>query len=545
MKKLFILSVAICFNLLVSNAQTFLLQEGFENGLPAGWRNVDADGDGQVWVVREGEDGFSPHNGNSCITSDSYDLEEDEPLTPDNYLITTAIQIPSELTEANRVALWWWVAAQDGNFPADHYEIYVSTTGNDVADFTDPAVYSETITSDEWRLRVVNLSDYIGQTIYIAFVHNQCEDEFVMKLDDIEVSYFTEPTLLVGTEEIDFGYVVVGEQSQNRSFAVTTAFLNESLAVSVMPPFEISSCGLNFSQRITIPADLFTTIYVRYAPTEAGTHVGSAEISSGDFLLSVTLHGTGVDCSEALALPFHEEFEVDISPCWTNSDLDEDGMTWMWVNEGFGHESDGCYVSMSYDEEEWMDILPNDWLITPRLAIPANGAHLSWWVAAYAEDWPVNVYDVLISTTGTAPENFISVFSEATSTETFQQRTLDLSDYAGQNIHIAFAHHTYTNEIEDSYGLVIDDISVEAGTGIFEEVETAAILLYPNPASDVLNISSVNGCEILIYNALGQIVHQDKAVGDEVRVDTHAFAPGTYFVHVKGEKNCVKRFVVK
>ena len=545
MKKLFVLSVAICFNLLVSNAQTFLLQEGFENGLPAGWRNVDADGDGQSWVVREGEDGFFPHNGNSCITSDSYDLEEEEPLTPDNYLITPAISIPSELTEENRVALWWWVAAQDGNFPADHYEIYVSTTGNDVADFTDPAVYSETITSDEWRLRVVNLSDYIGQTIYIAFVHNQCEDEFVMKLDDIEVSYFTEPTLLVGTEEIDFGYVVVGEQSQNLSFAVTTAFLNESLAVSVMPPFEISSCGLNFSQRITIPADLFTTIYVRYAPTEAGTHVGSAEISSGDLLLSVTLRGIAVDCSEALSLPFHEDFEEELTPCWVNMDIDEDGMTWMWVNAGYGHESDGCYVSMSYDEEEWMDILPNDWLITPRLAIPANGAHLSWWVAAYAEDWPVNVYDVLISTTGTAPENFISVFSEATSTETFQQRTLDLSDYAGQNIHIAFAHHTYTNEIEDSYGLVIDDISVEAGTGIFEEVETADILVYPNPASDVLNISSVNGCEILVYNALGQIVHQDKAVGDEVRVDTHAFAPGTYFVHVKGEKNCVKRFVVK
>ena len=545
MKKLFILSVFLCVSLLVSNAQVFLLQEGFENGLPAGWRNVDMDGDGQVWVVRDVEDGFFPHNGNSCITSDSYDLEEDEPLTPDNYLITTAIHIPSELTEANRVALWWWVAAQDGNFPADHYEIYVSTTGNEVADFTDPAVYFETLSTDEWKQHALNLSAYIGQTIYIAFVHNQCEDEFVMKLDDIEVSYFTESTLIMGTDEMDFGSVVVGEQSQIRSFPVTTAFLNESLTLSVMPPFEVSSCGVNFSQRITIPADLFIMVYVRYTPTAAGTDVGSVQISSGDFLLSVTLHGTGVDCSEALALPFHEDFEVDISPCWTNSDLDEDGMTWMWVNEGFGHESDGCYVSMSYDEEEWVDIRPNDWLITPRLAIPANGAHLSWWVAAYAEDWPVNVYDVLISTSGTAPENFTSVFSEATTTENFQQRSLDLSDYAGQNIHIAFAHHTNTDEIEDSYGLSIDDISVEAGSCIQENREEADILLYPNPASDVLNVSFVYGCEILIYNTLGQIVYQDKAVGDEVRVDTHAFAPGTYFVQVKGEKNCVKRFVVK
>ena len=320
--------------------------------------------------------------------------------------------------------------------------------------------------------------------------------------------------------------------------------LSESLTLTVAPPFEISPCGATYTQQLSVPANTAATIFVRYTPVTAGNDVGSVNIVSGNISLSVTLHGIGVECS-AQELPFYEDFEADVNQCWTNSDFDEDGMTWMWMNDGYGHQSDGYYVSMSYDTEEWVDIMPNDWLITPQLAIPANGAHISWWAAAYAEDWPDNTYDVLISTEGTGPGDFYSIYSETTTTEEYQQRTLDLSAYANQNIYIAFAHHTNTEQTADSYGLVIDDISVEAGVGISENVEDESILIYPNPTSDILNISSVNGCEILICNMLGQIVHQITAIHDEVTIDTRDFAKGTYFVQVKGEKNCVKKFVVK
>ena len=544
MRKHFILSIIFCFALLVSSAQTYLLQEGFENGIPASWGNFDVDGDGHSWVVLDWEeDGYNPHTGNACVTSASYDFEDEE-LTPNNYLITPAITIPSDLTVDNNLALRWWAAAQDGNFPADHYEIYISTTGNTVADFNTPAVFMETLYTDVWLQQSLNLTPYIGQTIYIAFVHNNCEDEFVMKLDDIEISYFTEPAIVCGADELDFGYVLVGEQSREQHFPIISALLSESLTLTVAPPFEISPCGATYTQQLSVPANTAATIFVRYTPVTAGNDVGSVNIVSGNISLSVTLHGIGVECS-AQELPFYEDFEADVNQCWTNSDFDEDGMTWMWMNDGYGHQSDGYYVSMSYDTEEWVDIMPNDWLITPQLAIPANGAHISWWAAAYAEDWPDNTYDVLISTEGTGPGDFYSIYSETTTTEEYQQRTLDLSAYANRNIYIAFAHHTNTEQTADSYGLVIDDISVEAGVGISENVEDESILIYPNPTSDILNISSVNGCEILICNMLGQTVQHLTAIYDEVTIDTRDFAKGTYFVQVKGEKNCVKKFVVK
>ena len=544
MRKLFAFAIIVITTFFASNAQTYLLQEGFENGLPSSWGNFDVDGDGHSWVVLDWEeDGYNPHTGNACITSASYDFEDEE-LTPENYLITPAISIPAGLAVENNVALRWWAAAQDGNFPADHYEVYISTTGNAVADFTDPAVFMETLYTDQWIQQSLNLTSYIGQTIYIAFVHNECEDEFVMKLDDIEVSYFTEPAIVCGADELDFGNVLVGEISREQQFPIISALLDDNLTLTVTPPFEISPCGASYSQHFSVPANTGTTIFVRYSPVTAGNDVGSVNIVSGDISVSVILHGIGVECS-ARELPFYEDFESDVNQCWTNSDFDEDGMTWMWMDDGYGHESDGYYVSMSYDTEEWEDIMPNDWLITPQLAIPADGAHLSWWVAAYAEDWPLNTYDVLISTEGTGPGDFYSIYSETTTTETYQQRTLDLSAYANQYIHIAFAHHTNTEQNGDSYGLVIDDIAVNAGVGINENISAESIRIFQNPASDVLNICAVKGCEILICNMLGQILYQTKADGEDVQIDTRSFAPGTYLVQIKGMKNCVKRFVVK
>lgn len=544
MKKIIALAVSLIATLLISNAQTFILQEGFENGIPSSWGNIDADGDGHSWMALDGEeDGYNPHSGNGCVASASYDFE-DEGLAPDNYLITPAVSIPSELTSNHRVMLQWWVAAQDGNFPADHYEIYISTTGSTAGDFTSPAVYTETISTDTWIHRYLDLTPYIGQTIYIAFVHNRCEDEFVMKLDDIEVSYFTEPTLVVEVEELDFGDIIVGHQSRRQSFAINSAFLSEEITLTVNPPFEISPCGSSFTQNLSFPANSFSTVYVRFIPDAAGSISGSLNITSGDIALSVNLLGNGVDCTAQL-LPFREDFEDEVSPCWTNSDFDEDGMTWMWMDDGYGHESDGYYVSMSYNTDTWEDIMPNDWLITPQLAIPVNGAQLSWWAAAYAEDWPENTYDVLISTEGTGPGDFYSIYSETMTTEQFQQRTLDLSAYANQSIYIAFAHHTNTEETADSYGLAIDDIVVEAGTGIHDIAVTADILLYPNPVSDVLNIGFVKGCDIVIYNVTGQVIHHAKPMDDTIRIDVNTYAAGTYFVQAKGEKNCVKRFVVR
>ena len=155
-----------------------LLTEGFEGtGLPTGWLAVDNDGDAYNWDC---DWTYTPHAGLQSAASASY-INYVGPLTPDNWLITPALNTyGSDLT--------YWHAAQDAAYAAEHVEVWVSTTGTTVpGDFTD-LVDEFTETSSTWSQRTVDLSDYDGQTIYIAFRHCEVTDMYWEKIDDVEVT---------------------------------------------------------------------------------------------------------------------------------------------------------------------------------------------------------------------------------------------------------------------------------------------------------------------------------------------------------------------
>lgn len=185
--------VSACGQYAVINERT-LFQESFDTGsLPTGWTLLDADGDGYYWWVGSG----ISHSGSYCMASASYDNSTGA-LLPDNWLITPAITVP----DTGSTTLSWWVAAKDQNYVAEHYDVLVSTTTNAIADFNTNAIFGETMSSIEWSSRTVNLTQYAGQTIYIAFVHRNCSDMFWLKIDDIAVSNTDEP--YVYTESGDY-----------------------------------------------------------------------------------------------------------------------------------------------------------------------------------------------------------------------------------------------------------------------------------------------------------------------------------------------------
>ena len=163
------------------------LDEHFENGVPEGWANIDADGDGFVWEIGYGENsGQGPFtsgiDGSNCISSASWDSEEG-PLTPDNYLVTPELFIPNDGSRT----LTWYDAAQDASYPEDFYAVYVGTLNNGVFTPRGDAIFSTTLTSADFTMRSVSLNEYKGQNIRIAFRHYNCTDWFVMKIDDVKV----------------------------------------------------------------------------------------------------------------------------------------------------------------------------------------------------------------------------------------------------------------------------------------------------------------------------------------------------------------------
>ncbi len=163
-----------------------IFQEGFddpglaENFPPEGWLLIDNDGDSLDWYWDEFE-------GEYYILSQSWS-DETGPLTPDNWIVTPAI----DLTDvASGVSLQFEVTptADTPEYRTENYSVMVSTTGTDPEDFTE--VFSERLQSDMenwvWLLRDVNLSNYAGETIYIAFRHHDSTDLDRIAITNIHV----------------------------------------------------------------------------------------------------------------------------------------------------------------------------------------------------------------------------------------------------------------------------------------------------------------------------------------------------------------------
>ncbi|ATR97826.1 Lys-gingipain Kgp [Porphyromonas gingivalis] len=176
------------------NPGTTTLSESFENGIPASWKTIDADGDGNNWTTTPppGGTSFAGHNSAICVSSASY-INFEGPQNPDNYLVTPELSLP------NGGTLTFWVCAQDANYASEHYAVYASSTGNDASNFanalleevltaktvvTAPEAIRGTRVQGTWYQKTVQLP---AGTKYVAFRHFGCTDFFWINLDDVEI----------------------------------------------------------------------------------------------------------------------------------------------------------------------------------------------------------------------------------------------------------------------------------------------------------------------------------------------------------------------
>ena len=160
-----------------TNGQAKSVEEGFEGGAvpPECWSMIDADGDGNNWFPLENED-FA-NSGSFSAGSASWDFFEG-PLTPDNYLVSPQLSVGTD------ESLSYFISAIDTNFFAEQYQVLVSTTGNEIADFTDELI-TETLEGPDQIERSFDLSEYEGEEIYITWRHFGVTDFNVITLDDV------------------------------------------------------------------------------------------------------------------------------------------------------------------------------------------------------------------------------------------------------------------------------------------------------------------------------------------------------------------------
>lgn len=140
------------------------------------WTTIDADGDGSCWETRQN---WGNTQNPFSLTSASFDDYTQTVLYPENYLVTPYKLDCEQIT--------FIAQAQDASHPSEHFGIAVSTTGStDAQDFTIVWEADMTAkTAGNWHAFNVDLRDYHGQDIYVAIVHFNCTNQFMLNIDDV------------------------------------------------------------------------------------------------------------------------------------------------------------------------------------------------------------------------------------------------------------------------------------------------------------------------------------------------------------------------
>ncbi|TDX86919.1 GEVED domain-containing protein [Epilithonimonas xixisoli] len=161
----------------------------------------------------------------------------------------------------------------------------------------------------------------------------------------------------------------------------------------------------------------------------------------------------------------------------------------------------------------------NDWLISPKIQLAADGGSLSFWAKSCSADYGAEKFRVYISTTGTAASDFtpLSAIVTTPSDATWHEYTYSLGAYQSQNVHIAIQTTS-----SDQFGFAVDDFKV-----------TTSIAPTAAPNCSVLVSPAMGATDVPISSTTLSWAQAADAESYDVYMDTNA-DPTTLVGNVTG-----------
>ncbi|MBE6343311.1 MAG: hypothetical protein E7065_07965, partial [Lentimicrobiaceae bacterium] len=450
----------------------------FEDGME-GWTTIDGNDDGHTWYHNSlaGDHGTlsaDSHTGAGHLMSESYCNASWTSIEPDDYIVS-----PSQVAIGGGSVLRFWACAQDVNYQAEHFGVAISTGSNtSAADFTTVSEWTIGAKVDAkgaargsreqtpWVQYEVDLSEYAGQSAWIAIRHFNCYDQFILLVDDIELN---------------------GGAKDNRALEGYTVMLDGVEEVSGLPTTYYQHEGLVDGTEYT------TTVIANYTSGDSEemsytwTKVAESSFASVEELtaqykneaVELTWSFAGSDPTPD-GQTFNYGFESGLDG-WTSIDADGDAYAWEYnVDYGLTGEgaegnngSTGFVFSQSYDNY-FGPLYPDNYLVSPQKYAITAGSKISFYACAQDESYGAEHFGVAVSTAGNTSGSDFTTISEWTISakgDRQGERSLrqtswvkyeaDLSAYAGQELWLAIRHFDCT----DQYFLDVDDIEVVVGGG--------------------------------------------------------------------------------
>ncbi|WP_304295938.1 choice-of-anchor J domain-containing protein [Porphyromonas gulae] len=192
------------------------------------------------------------------------------------------------------------------------------------------------------------------------------------------------------------------------------------------------------------------------------------------------ISGMNASCLAAPAQPdtiLYESFENGPVPNgWLVIDADGDGFSWGHYLNAYdafsGHNGGHCSLSASYVSGIG-PVTPDNYLITPKVE---GAKRVKYWVSTQDANYSAEHYAVMVSTTGTAVEDFQMLFEETMTGKPigeWYERTITLP--AGTK-YIAWRHYNCT----DMFFLKLDDVTVYNSAAEPEPVTDFVVSLIEN-----------------------------------------------------------------
>lgn len=173
-----------------------------------GWVTYDYDGDGETWNLGSnlwGEYAEYCHSGTQCLASVSYSNYLGA-VTPDNWTFSPVITIP-----ADGAKLSYYVAAFSPKRYEEHYSMYVQPYDEETFSvdqvMQNTPLISETLKEengamDGWTKREFDLNDYAGKKVVICFRHHDCNGQYILRLDDVNVMTNASSAITTATRNV-------------------------------------------------------------------------------------------------------------------------------------------------------------------------------------------------------------------------------------------------------------------------------------------------------------------------------------------------------
>lgn len=351
-----------------SEISTFPYTMGFENNDPvACWTVLDADGDGYTWDPSVFSSSEQAHTGSGCISSASY-INGPGALEPDNWLISPQIYLP----QGNGFSLSFYVGAVDQNYYAEHYGVYISTTGMNQSDFTLLQEYD--ITTVNWVQKTINLDDYAGQHVYIAFRHFDIVDMYWMKIDDVTIT-MQQPSTYPVTFECEGG--IVG--------TVTTSADSDN-----------SLCG----RQVSLSSEQTTNVYIKCQKFEyhldalyvnGVDRMNDVQLNTGDVVDTYVFAFRPVEASTIRAVFVGREITINVNANPTQGGTVSGGGTYHYMDtiEIEAHPNPG-YVFAGWSDGNHSN--PRQVVVTATTTYIANFQQSSGIENPAAQTSTINVY---------------------------------------------------------------------------------------------------------------------------------------------------------